>query len=208
MQTALQHLHASSHVYVFRDGCCMEIVESIINRKVGIMELELMSNAQMLINEILYKLDLVRHRSEIKWGVDRVIGLVSDELRTRWLSQMARIEAAIEAQDVGAVEELVQGAIRGMALMEGEVVAAGHVPYAPLVRSFGVEGVVYGVVETIEDLNAPCEPLEGRQMVSVEELVRVYHARHKSALMKRPGDEFTGEYVAQNRPFEDADLGF
>lgn len=172
------------------------------------MELALMNDAQILINEMLYKLDLVRHRAEIKWGVGRIEGLVSEAIRLKWEAQMRRLNDAIASQDVIAVEELVKGAVRGMALMEGEVVAAGHVPFAPLVRSFKVDDAVYGVVDTIEDLNSLGKPLEGVLMVSIEELVRVYHLRHREAFVKRPGDEFRGEFQAQDRPFEDKEIGF
>ena len=157
----------------------MELVNALIERKIGMVETVKMSPEMLLINQLMYGLDLVRHRADIKWGVDRLISLAPDEMAGKWKSQVAKLNDAIMAGDVPAVEELVAGSIRGYAALERSAVASGHLPMAPEIIEIKVEGVVYRIV-------APGSVATDANSVTLEELVRVYHARTQSVFKTLP----------------------
>ncbi len=185
----------------------MELVELIIARKIGLMEQEIMTRQQATINEVMYRLDLVRHRLELKWGVRRLEELSPHELRSKWDAQMSKLNEAIMASDVALVEELVSGAIRGWDALERSAISLGHVPFEPLFWEVPMDdGTVYRVVRTMEDSHGLIACAE-RPVIALCELVRVYHARHKEAFVARPGDELRGEYVKKDLPM-DQPLGF
>ncbi len=174
----------------------------IMERKIGFMEQQLLTPEMAVINQVLYGLDLVRHRMEMKWGVGRLVELATPELQLKWESHTRKLEGAIMASEVEVVKELVDGGVRGWAALERAAVEGGHVPFEPMVWEVAAEGVVYRVVRGRDDAEAL-----GGDVVTLGELVRVYHLRHQNALIRRPGDEFTGEYKASGLPMEQ-DIGF
>lgn len=182
------------------------VFKLIIERKCGFMEQALMSPEQATINQILYGLDLARHRAELRWGVGRLIELAPEDLRNKWVAQGEKSVSAIIANDVALVEELVAGSIRGWDALERSAVALGHVPYEAQFWEVMVEDVVYRVVRSAEDAHVVIFDSE-RPVVALEELVRVYHGRRKEALIRRPSDELRGEYKASGLPM-DQPLGF
>lgn len=172
----------------------MELIKLIIERKIGLAESLHLTDSQVVINQILYSLDLVQHRMEMKWGIGRLQQLASDDLMAKWEAQINKLNDAIMNSDVEAVKELVAGCQRGWAVLEKSAVARGHVPYEPQFWEVDVDGAVYRVVRLREELEAIPEPLSERT-VCLDELVRVFHARHQKTF----NAEIKGSYVPSGK---------
>lgn len=181
------------------------LVKAIILRRIGMVESVELSMAQAAINQKLMELDLVAHRVEMKWGIGRLLELAPAELRGKWASQVAKLEAAVMAEDVLLVEELVLGSCRGWAMLERVAQSAGHVPYEPLTMEVKIEDVIYQVVRFMEDTHAlASRSAAERPVICLEELCRVYHGRHAATF---PAREVGQEYVASGLPM-DQEIGF
>ena len=156
----------------------MELIEAVINRRVGMVEASLLTPELAAINQLLYAVDIVRHKMELKYGIGRLLELTPPELRAKFDSQMKKLEAAVIESNVALVEELVGGCCRGWAALDAAAVKNGHVPFEPQFWEVAAaDGVVYRVVRHIEELEAVPQALRER-LVSLQELVNGYHAQN------------------------------
>ena len=185
-----------------------EVAGLILDRKIGFVEEQMMNDKQIVINQVMYALDLVRHRLDLKWGVGRLLEKCSPELRVKWEAQMVRLNDAVFAEDVFAVEELIKGCVRGLEVIEKDVCARGVVPFE--VQFWEVmcsDGQKYRVVR--EELNSDtCARGDAVEVVSIPELVRVYHARKGVVFAANGALDAPNSLIKQDRPFEDRDMGF
>lgn len=182
----------------------MELNESIKNRTAGFIEQQHMTPEQAVINQMLYRLDLERHRLELKWGCGRLQELAPPELRQKWDAQIAKLNDAIMDRNIQIVEDLIAGCVRGLAALEKSAVAAGHVPFEPLFWEVKMDdGIVYRVVRNREEIQAAeKKPPDGRT-VCLEELVRVFNLRHERVFKTAPNSEL----VDSGRSFNE-EIGF
>ena len=179
--------------------------KALVGRRAGALETMAFSMAQNTINQVVMKLDQVRHKMTLKWGFDRLLELASPELLAKWDSHMKQLEDAMIAENVPLVEELVDGGCRGWAALERAAVAAGHVPFEPMVWEVVVGETCYQVVRSNEDAAAAASWAKvDRPVVTLEELVRVYDGRHKAVYGMV---EKQSELVPSGRPM-DEELGF
>ena len=72
--------------------------------------------------------DLTAYDMDRKWGVDMLVELVSPETAQKYGSAMAKLNAAIEAQDPAMVAAREAVCIKGMQVMDAEATAAGKEP--------------------------------------------------------------------------------
>ncbi len=169
-------------------------------------EMTLLTAEQIIINQLLYRLDLELHKMTLKWGHNRLVELAPADLLAKWSSQRSKLEVAILAGDVPLVEQLVAGSCRGVMALERAAVAAGHVPYEPQFWEVAAgDGTVHRVVRLREELNAVPKGWDG-PLVCLEELVAVFHLRHQEAFKTAPR-EVGKEYVASGKPMNE-ELGF
>ena len=80
------------------------------------------------IQSALIEYDKGVSQIEREWGFERLPELVSPELRERFEAQMDRLDAAIAADDVDAVETQAGGALRAYQALASEAEAMGHKP--------------------------------------------------------------------------------
>ena len=78
------------------------------------------------IQRYLTRLDQVRVEYESRWGVSKLPGLISEELRGKWERQCSKLDTAAQERRVNDVAELVEGSIRAYGAMEREALARGH----------------------------------------------------------------------------------
>jgi len=122
------------------------------------------------------RLDAVTREYESRWGVARLDKLVSTATNEKWQRQWAKISAAIMANDHVTLAGLVGGTVRGWVALEQEAVALGHKPQERDLWYVSVDGVEYVIAKSVDHArNAP------KGVVTVEELVRVYHDRQSAA---------------------------
>jgi hypothetical protein len=93
--------------------------------------------------------DSAARASEAKWGVGRLAHLVSAPTLAAWRRGRAAYNAAIDGNDVAAVQMLAPKIIAALAFMDAEATAAGHAPLAPVVWEFSLpNGTVVGITRT------------------------------------------------------------
>lgn len=80
----------------------------------------------------VYKFDQIVFGMEAKWGVDRLPELCGEQTRQKWQTQIEKLNAAIEAENVPEIQNLVEGCVRGIKRMEEEAETNGHTPAFPM----------------------------------------------------------------------------
>ena len=74
----------------------------------------------------LRPLDEMVHQMERRWGADRLVGLVSVETAAKFGSAKAKLDAAIDANDVEAVRKKAAVMIKAWKALSDEATALGH----------------------------------------------------------------------------------
>lgn len=90
--------------------------------------------------------DTAARNMERRWGINRLEGLVSPETAARYGSAIAKLNAAIDANDPADTAARAAVCIRGMAAMDAEATAAGHQPIPPQVQEIEVDGKLCAVL--------------------------------------------------------------
>ena len=130
------------------------------------------------INRLIEKLDEVAIKYEAKWGVYRLETLASPDLARKWQAQVDKINEAIETKNIRSLEDLVEGAIRGYALLEAEAIKGGHSPTAPEFWELRKGSRVYRVVMNTMDARAMQKPENSDvTILTLEEVVNLYDAK-------------------------------
>jgi len=84
--------------------------------------------------------DTAARNMERRWGVNRLEGLVSTETAAKFGSAIAKLNAAIDANDPADTAARAAVCIRGMMAMDAEATAAGHQPIPPEALEVEVDG--------------------------------------------------------------------
>lgn len=84
-----------------------------------------------------------------KWGIDRLPELVSSATAEKYGSAMAKLNAAIEANDPAATVERAAVCIRGLGVMDAEAEALGATKASTEVWEFELDGINIGIFRDI-----------------------------------------------------------
>lgn len=126
----------------------------------------------------LVRLDSVAADMETRWGIGRLEALAPADLQTKWQRQREKLDDAIFQNNTAAIPALVDGTVRGWHALEAAAKAAGHVPYWPDVWEYQIAGRLYRVVKCHADAQAAHRPDKKAYVVTIEEILRVFDARH------------------------------
>lgn len=96
-------------------------------------------------------LDVISLDMDRRWGVDRLPGLVSPELASRYGAAMAFLNSAIEARDATTTAAAAENCIKGLHAMDAEARRLGHQPIPAEVWVHTHEGQTFGVVRAPGD---------------------------------------------------------
>ena len=91
--------------------------------------------------------DRMAHDMDKKWGVDMLVELVSPETAAKYGSAMAKLNAAIEAQDPAMVAARAAVCMRGMQAMDAEATEAGKQPASNDVWILAFNGKQVGLLK-------------------------------------------------------------
>jgi hypothetical protein len=91
--------------------------------------------------------DEAARQMDRKWGVDRLVELVSVEMATKYGSAMAKLNAAIDANDPEECKLRAEVVIRGLAAMDAEAERLGAQRASTEVWEFELDGVVYAIMK-------------------------------------------------------------
>ena len=87
------------------------------------------------IHHSIMPVDEIAARLELKWGCDRLPGLVSPDTASRFGSAKAKLDYGIQDNDPAAVKKRSAIVVKGWKIMDEEATAAGHQPLTPKVWS-------------------------------------------------------------------------
>lgn len=85
---------------------------------------------QRFLDVLLAPLHRVAKELEEKWGMDRLQGLVSEELASRFAAAAQKLEEAIAGKDTDRIKERAEIMRRGWLKLDEAAEAAGHEPWA------------------------------------------------------------------------------
>lgn len=140
-------------------------------------------------------LDRLAEQMDRKWGIDRLPELVSVETAERYGSAMAKLNAAIEAQDVEETKLRAQVCMRGLAAMDREAEAVGAVPASPDVLEVEIDGFHFGIMPDGRNWKAAQEARPDLQLFTLREIavslkaMRIDHPLIAETKAQFPGAE-------------------
>lgn len=105
------------------------------------------SQQQIMADYALAPFDRKATEMDRKWGIDRLVELVSAETSMKYGSAMAKMNAAIDEGDPAVIAARVQVCIRGMDAMDAEATKMGAQPASQAVWEVEVEGERYGIMQ-------------------------------------------------------------
>ena len=98
-------------------------------------------------------LDRLAIKMDEKWGVDRLIELVSVETASRYGSAMGRLNEALREHDAEQCRHMAQVCMRGLAAMDREATEAGA-PRPELLAELELDGFHFGIMKEGGDWRA------------------------------------------------------
>ena len=146
---------------------------------------------------------------DLKWGVDRLVELMTPEVAKIWGTTMANLNAALDREEPAQVVECVHSALRGLAFMDAEATKAGHQPVSPEVWEADVDGFKFAVLRdgaTWPALKQQRPDLRYFTMREIGIALRAINAGHPmiEAAKKIGGAEITGFKPKLTAAFFDA----
>ena len=108
------------------------------------------SSAQIRCDHAIAPFDRAAREFDHQWGVDRLPELVSPATAERYGSAIAKLNAAVEAEDPELCAHKAAVCIRGLQAMDAEARAAGHKPTADF-WEFDLEGFRIAILRETGD---------------------------------------------------------
>lgn len=117
-----------------------------------------------------------------KWGVDMLVELVSPETAAKYGSAMAKLNAAIEAQDPAMVAARAAVCMRGMQAMDAEATEAGKQPASDDVWILAFNGKQVGLLKNGRGWKKVAEQHPDLQLVTENDVILALEAFEASKL--------------------------
>ena len=154
------------------------------------------------IHASIKPLDRVATEMELKWGCDRLPGLVSPQTAAKFGAAKAKLDAAIENNAPADVAKTAGVMMRGWAALDAEATKGGHLPLEPHIWSHTTAaGFKFAVAQGNADaLKAiiTYAGLEGVAVYSLDEIGRLLESKSME-LVNAAKDRFPGATVKSVR---------
>ena len=125
---------------------------------------------QIMTDYAVAPFDRKAEEMDEKWGIDRLVELVSAETAAKYGSAMAKFNDAIDAGDPSVTAARAQVCIRGMEAMDAEATAAGAQRASMDVWEVEVAGELYGVMRDARSWQAIKAQRPEMTLVSLREV--------------------------------------
>ncbi len=153
------------------------------------------------INNATITLDNASSAAEAKWGVGRLVRLVSEETRASFHRGWEAWRAAVASRDAARVQSVVAKMCQAWAYMDREATAAGHAPLSPVVWEARMpDGRVLAVVRTMEEAHAVQRENRAIVVWTMDELARVLPRLELVNAIKAEFPGATVDRVVQHGP--------
>jgi len=102
---------------------------------------------EIMVDYALAPMDRLAVEMDRKWGIDMLPELVSIDTAQKYGSAMAKLNAAIEANDPAETKTRAEVVMRGLQAMDAEATRLGAQPASTDVWETELNGVKYGVMK-------------------------------------------------------------
>lgn len=137
------------------------------------------------VERILIHLDNVAEGYNVRWGRGRLLELAPQELKDKFVRQNDKIQMAASIGHAADLEALSLGLERGWKALEDSASASGHKPLTPACMEVIHEsGEIYKIV--CNNIEHDITPKNGVTVVTVQQLVNIYHATLSGVFKDRP----------------------
>jgi len=155
---------------------------------------------QIQVDFALAPFDKAAREIEQTWGIDRLPELVSMETAAKFGSAMAKLNAAIAADDPAETAKKAAVCIRGLAAMDAEARAAGHTPPPPVFWQYELDGKTYTFIRDVQDWPAVAKVLPKERLYTLREAALALAASDQAvATIAAVKDEWPGAEIAAVR---------
>tara|TARA_R110002167_G_scaffold30764_3_gene101619 strand:+ start:1178 stop:1771 length:594 start_codon:yes stop_codon:yes gene_type:complete len=150
------------------------------------------------IHHSIKPLDRIATEMELKWGCDRLPGLVSPQMAAKFGSAKAKLDAAVESNVAPDVARTAGVMMRGWAALDAEATKGGHKPLEPHIWSHTTDAgfkfaVAQGNADGIKALKTHPD-LEGVAVYSLDEIGRLLESKSME-LVNAAKERFPGATV-------------
>jgi hypothetical protein len=115
--------------------------------------------------------DHMAHQMDLKWGVDRLVELVTPEMAEKYGSAMAKLNAAIDANDPEQVSLRAGVCMRGMEAMDQAATQSGAEPASRDVWLVQADGREFGLLRDARAWQSVQEKHPGLRLLTEREMV-------------------------------------
>lgn len=180
----------------------------IINKhKIGWPEIDNLTPAQYRINQLIGKLDDAYVSYEKLWGVGVLPTIVDKELYDKWQRQVEKLNQAIEDSDLASVEPLIDGTIRGLALLDAKAREGGHKPHdAPVAWTCAMPSgktlVIVGTHQEAAIWQAKATPDDRYAIWTIQEVANIIDSDHTLVNVLRNKELVQNKSELKSVPFD------
>ena len=150
------------------------------------------------IHHSIKPLDRIATEMELKWGCDRLPGLVSPQMAAKFGSAKAKLDAAVESNVAPDVARTAGVMMRGWAALDAEATKGGHKPLEPHIWSHTTDaGFRFAVAQANPDALKAIHThpdLEGVAVYSLDEIGRLLESKSME-LVNAAKERFPGATV-------------
>ena len=131
------------------------------------------------IYHALQPLDQMVHQMEVRWGANRLPGLVSVETAAKFGAAKAKLDQAIDANDVEAVKKRIAVMLRAWKALSDEAASLGHKGLDPEVWEVCTEdGQRYAFCRSNAEAWKTSKQMQETRVFSIEEAARLIDMRY------------------------------
>ena len=104
------------------------------------------TSAEIECDMIAAPFDRAVRAADLKWGIDRLMGLVPPDMAMKYGTVLGRFNVALNGADHAVTQRECGILIRGLAAMDAAATDAGHQPANPEFWDVEVDGVICSII--------------------------------------------------------------
>ena len=168
------------------------------------------SASAIQIDMMLAPLTRAMAETDRKWGVDYLPELVSTDTAAKWGMCCAKLNEAIDAEDVEKATQWLGAAMRGLAVMDAEAAASGALRASLDVWEVELNGTVYGIMQDGRSWETLKQQRSNLKLVSLREVavaLEWWREHGLGVMMRAVEDAFPKAEITRSspqKPFDDA----
>lgn len=157
-----------------------------------------MRKVEAQCNAAIIPLDRLAMKMDTKWGVDRLMSLVSPDTAAKYGSALGRLNEAIATFDPDQCAHMAAVCMRGLAAMDREATEAGaEKPH--VLAEYEHDGFHFAIIEDAGDWKPILEERPGLRVVTLREVAIALQATQTDPTVSAVKDAFPGGEVG--KPF-------